>query len=60
MSDSFGSHSSVSVGGSVYRIARLDALEKAGLSIEKLPYALKILLENLLRFEDGSTVGSVG
>ena len=58
MSDSFGSHSVFSIGGGKHRIARLDALEKAGLSIERLPYALRILLENLLRFEDGNTVSA--
>jgi len=58
MSDTFGSHSTVNVGGNSFRIARLDALEKAGLSIERLPYALKILLENLLRFEDDNTVSA--
>ena len=39
-----------------YDIFRLDALEKAGLPIARLPYSLKILLENLLRLEDGRTV----
>ncbi len=58
MSDTFGSHSTVNVGGRSFRIARLDVLEKAGLSIGRLPYALKILLENLLRFEDGNTVSA--
>jgi aconitate hydratase len=58
MSGSFGSHSDLTVGGESYRIARLDALEKAGLSIGRLPFALKILLENLLRYEDGSTVSA--
>jgi aconitate hydratase len=58
MSGSFGSHSNLTVGGESYRIARLDALERAGLSMGRLPYALKILLENLLRYEDGSTVSA--
>jgi aconitate hydratase len=58
MSDTFGSHSTFNVGGSAIRIARLDALERAGLSIDRLPYALKVLLENLLRFEDGNTVSA--
>ena len=56
MKDSFGSHGELTVGGRRFRIARLAALEGRGLSISRLPYALKILLENLLRREDGETV----
>jgi aconitate hydratase A / 2-methylisocitrate dehydratase len=56
MSDSFGSHGELTVGGRRFRIARLAALEERGLPISRLPYALKILLENLLRREDGEAV----
>ncbi|MCB9378461.1 MAG: aconitate hydratase AcnA [Holophagales bacterium] len=56
MSDSFGSHGTFTVGGETYRIARLSALETRGHSLARLPYALKILLENLLRREDGESV----
>jgi len=56
MQDSFGSHDTISVGGASLRIARLDALEKRGHSLSRLPYALRILLENLLRREDGKVV----
>ncbi|MFN7941963.1 MAG: aconitate hydratase AcnA [Thermoanaerobaculia bacterium] len=56
MLDSFGSHGALSVAGAAYRIARLGALEKQGFSLARLPYALKVLLENLLRREDGRTV----
>jgi aconitate hydratase len=56
MADTFGVHGTLSVGGRTLRVARLAALEKAGLPIGRLPYALKILLENLLRHEDGNTV----
>ncbi len=56
MTDSFGAHATFDVQGHTYRIARLDALEKAGHSIGHLPYALRILLENLLRREDGASV----
>jgi aconitate hydratase len=52
MSDSFSSHADLTVGGRTYRIARLDALGGIG----RLPYALRILLENLLRREDGMVV----
>ena len=44
-------------GGRTYEIFRLAALEKAGIAkLDRIPYSIKILLENLLRFEDGSTV----
>ncbi len=54
--DTYKSYGKMTVGGREYRIARLDALERAGLPVGRLPYALKVLLENLLRFEDGTTV----
>ena len=53
MSNSFSTRSSLSVGANSYEIYRLPALEK---DISRLPYSLKVLLENLLRFEDGKTV----
>jgi len=58
MSDSFGSHRTLSVGDSTFRIARLDALAADGADLTRLPYALKILLENLLRREDGDSVSA--
>ena len=54
--DSFQSRSTLKVGGKEYEIFRLDALEKQGVSIRHLPYSLRILLENLLRTEDGRNV----
>jgi aconitate hydratase len=56
MNDSFGSRATLRVGGRELRLARLDALEKRGYKVSRLPYALRILLENLLRREDGSVV----
>jgi aconitate hydratase len=56
MSNSFGARSSLSVGGREYRIFRLDALNGEGVDVSRLPYSLRILLENLLRTEDGVTV----
>jgi aconitate hydratase A / 2-methylisocitrate dehydratase len=50
--NSFGSHATLDVGGTSYQIHRLDAVPGAG----DLPYSLKILLENLLRSEDGVNV----
>ncbi|HEX6999277.1 MAG TPA: aconitate hydratase AcnA [Gammaproteobacteria bacterium] len=53
MTDSFGARQSLAVGGARYRIHKLDAL---GPRVEQLPYTLKILLENLLRHEDGENI----
>jgi aconitate hydratase len=52
--NSFGAQASLSAGGSKYEIFRLGALDQAKLA--RLPFSLKILLENLLRNEDGLTV----
>ncbi len=54
--NSFNSRSSLSVRGKEYTIYRLDALDKQGISTSHLPYSLRILLENLLRTEDGRNV----
>ena len=54
--DSFGSRSTLRVGNKDYEIYRLDALDKQGISTKHLPFSLRILLENLLRTEDGRTV----
>ncbi|MBI4821047.1 MAG: aconitate hydratase AcnA [Deltaproteobacteria bacterium] len=56
--DSFGARSTLEVARQKFAIARLDVLEKQGFSIARLPYAHKILLENLLRREDGETATS--
>ncbi|HWP35635.1 MAG TPA: aconitate hydratase AcnA [Thermodesulfobacteriota bacterium] len=55
--DSFGSRATLAVGDRSYEIYRLDALARAGVGhVDRLPFSLKILLENLLRHEDGRTV----
>ncbi len=54
MTDSFGARSTLKVGGNDYEIFRLDAVKEG--HVERLPYSLKILLENLLRHEDGRDV----
>jgi aconitate hydratase len=55
--DSFKSRKTLTVGGKSYVIFSLTAAEKNGLpGISRLPYSLKVLLENLLRYEDGKTV----
>jgi len=55
MSDTFKSHGTLEVGGRTYKIARLSALE-GRYDVASLPYSLRILLENLLRREDGAVV----
>ncbi|MGP9537116.1 aconitate hydratase AcnA [Brachybacterium sp. AOP43-C2-M15] len=50
--DSFAAKQDLSVNGTDYEIYALDAVEGA----DKLPYSLKILLENLLRTEDGANI----
>ena len=55
-SNSFGSRATLKAGAGSFEIHRLDALEKRGLPVARLPYSLKILLENLLRLEDGRVV----
>jgi aconitate hydratase len=52
--NSFGAQSTLSVGGTDYEIYRIDAVE----GYEKLPFSLKVLLENQLRTEDGANVTS--
>src|SRR5205807_3267207 len=54
--DSFHSRSTLKVADKNYEIYRLDALDKQGISTTKLPYSLRILLENLLRNENGKSV----
>ena len=56
MKDSFQTKKTLSVGGRSYSIASLPALEAKFPSAARLPYSLKILLENLLRTEDGEIV----
>src|SRR5437868_3882993 len=54
--NSFNSRSSLQTGNKQYEIYRLDALDKQGISTNHLPFSLRILLENLLRTEDGRNV----
>ena len=54
--NSFNSRSALKVGKKEYDIYRLDALDKQGISTRHLPFSLRILLENLLRTEDGRNV----
>ena len=54
MTDSFKARTALKVGAQQYEILSLDALKS--LNVGRLPFSLKILLENLLRFEDGVNV----
>ena len=56
--DSFGARRTLRVGDRAVEIFALEALERAGLSIGHLPYALRVLLENLVRNEDGRSVSA--
>jgi aconitate hydratase len=52
MADTFNARSKLDVGGNEYEIFRLDTLSSK-YELSRLPYSLKVLLENLLRHEDG-------
>ncbi|HCP79591.1 MAG TPA: aconitate hydratase, partial [Pusillimonas sp.] len=54
--NSFDAKQTLKVGKESYEIYRLDAVKGDGLDVSSLPYSLKILLENLLRTENGSDV----
>ncbi|MCH2037846.1 MAG: aconitase family protein, partial [Rickettsiales bacterium] len=55
--NSFSSQSTLNVNGSDYEYFDLNkASESLGQDISQLPYSLKVIMENLLRFEDGKTV----
>jgi aconitate hydratase len=57
--NSFSSLATLRVGNDSFEIYRLDALAKAGVgNVWRLPFSLKVLLENLLRHEDGRFVQS--
>ena len=55
--DTAGTRRSLEVGGTSYAYYSIAAAEAAGLGdFSRLPAALKVVLENMLRFEDGKTV----
>ncbi|HET9982127.1 MAG TPA: aconitate hydratase AcnA, partial [Longimicrobiales bacterium] len=54
--NTFGSRAPLRVGGRELEFYSLEALERTGLSVARLPFSLKILLENLLRHEDARVV----
>jgi aconitate hydratase len=54
--DSFGARAELTVGARRFEIFRLDAPGLSGHDVARLPYSIKVLLENLLRHEDGLRV----
>src|SRR5579875_3571694 len=56
--NSFGAAGKLRVHDTDYQIFRLQALEEhfGGIKASRIPFSIRILLENLLRFEDGRTV----
>ncbi len=56
-SDSFGARSTLQLGGREFEIFRLDALQER-FDVARLPYSIKVLLENVLRLEDGVSVSA--
>jgi len=56
MKDTFGTKSQLKVGSATYEMFHLGKLLKDHPQVGKLPYSLKVLLENLLRYEDGRVV----
>src|SRR5215471_15817988 len=56
--NSFNARATLRAAGREFEIYRLDALDKQGLSTRRLPYSLRILLENLLRTEGLGSVSA--
>ena len=54
--NTFGTRSNLPVGDETFEVFRLPYLEQRGFNVTRLPYSLRILLENLLRTEDGVSV----
>jgi aconitate hydratase len=54
--DSFETRGSLQAGGKTYEVFSLDVLAKSHPAVQQLPFSLRVLLENLLRHEDGRVV----
>ncbi|MGA9722832.1 MAG: aconitate hydratase AcnA [Candidatus Binatus sp.] len=54
--NSFGARATLGVDGNSYTIYKLEALEKRGFSLARMPYSIKVMIENVLRREDGAIV----
>ena len=55
-SNSFGARTTLKVGSTDYTIFKLETLEKRGYAIARLPFSIRVMLENVLRREDGGVV----
>ncbi|HKV54703.1 MAG TPA: hypothetical protein VJN94_08660, partial [Candidatus Binataceae bacterium] len=55
-SNSFGSRTTLAVGGNDHPIYSLETLAKRGFDLARMPFSIKVMLENLLRREDGVVV----
>src|ERR1700674_3000004 len=54
--NSFRARSTLTFDGKSYTIYKLDAFEKPGFSLARMPYSIKVMIENVLRREDGVIV----
>ena len=54
--NSFGARATLTVDGKAYAYFKLEALEKRGYSLARLPYSIRVMIENVLRREDGVIV----
>jgi aconitate hydratase len=54
--DSFGARTTLNVGGRKHTIYSLPVLEKRGFALARLPYSIRVMIENVLRREDGVVV----
>jgi aconitate hydratase len=54
--NSFGALATLKVAGREYKIHKLDTLERRGFALARLPYSIRVLIENVLRREDGVNV----
>ena len=54
--NSFGARTALDAGGKTYTIYALEALAKRGFKLDRLPFSIKVMLENVLRREDGVNV----
>ena len=55
-SNSYGARATLAVDGTDYTVFKLEALEQRGFSLSKMPYSIKVMIENVLRREDGMIV----
>jgi aconitate hydratase len=54
--NSFGARTALDAGGKTWTVYALEALAKRGFNLDRLPFSIKVLLENVLRREDGENV----